>query len=309
MYDIIGDIHGYATELEQLLIKLGYCADDGYFKHKEHTAIFLGDFIDRGPEQRKVIDIVRPMVEQGSALAIMGNHEFNALAFHTSGSNGLPLRANNEKNTAQHQAFLDAYADDSDEMLSVLNWFSKLPLWLDLDGIRVVHACWHDKSMSMLESHLDANNIMGDGLLERASKKDSREYIAVEILLKGMELPLPAGISFLDKDKNPRHRVRIKWWLKSPDTFADLALPDYVASNNPKLADISAPLDTFIDHGPKPVFFGHYWFSRPPSVLCENTACLDYSVARKGGLLTAYRWQGESCLSNDNFVSVQSSAK
>ncbi len=54
----------------------------------------------------------------------------------------------------------------------------------------------------------------------------------------------------------------------------------------------------------KPVFFGHYWLeAERPTILAENVACLDYSVA-KGGFLCAYRWEGEQKLSNDHFVRV-----
>jgi len=45
--------------------------------------IFLGDFIDRGPKIREVLESVRSMVYEQAALAVMGDHELNALAFHT----------------------------------------------------------------------------------------------------------------------------------------------------------------------------------------------------------------------------------
>lgn len=55
----------------------------------------------------------------------------------------------------------------------------------------------------------------------------------------------------------------------------------------------------------KPVFVGHYWLPpKPPEILAENVACLDYSVA-KAGFLCGYRWQGEQRLSNENFVWVK----
>jgi hypothetical protein len=163
--------------------------------------------------------------------------------------------------------------------------------------------------MQALQPHLHADNSMVESLIANASTDGSPEFVAMEILLKGMEVALPAGTSFLDKDKNERNQVRTKWWLQKPATFADLALPDYVVRDNPGLAEVPAPPGTFIDHGPKPVFFGHYWFNGTPAPLADNAACLDYSVARKGGLLTAYRWQGEASLSNDHFVSVPSMAR
>ena len=79
MYDLIGDIHGHAEELAALLEMLGYRKSAGVYRHPERQAIFFGDFIDRGPRIRETLEIVRTMVEHGSALAVMGNHEWNAL--------------------------------------------------------------------------------------------------------------------------------------------------------------------------------------------------------------------------------------
>ncbi len=83
MYDLIGDIHGHANELAQLLEKLGYQKTQGIYRHPERQVIFLGDFIDRGPQIRQVLETVRPMIEEGHARAVLGNHELNALAYHT----------------------------------------------------------------------------------------------------------------------------------------------------------------------------------------------------------------------------------
>ena len=82
-YDIIGDIHGHADKLEALLRKLGYRDTAGAWRHPERQAIFVGDFVDRGPAQLRSVDIVRRMVDAGVALAVMGNHELNAIAWHT----------------------------------------------------------------------------------------------------------------------------------------------------------------------------------------------------------------------------------
>lgn len=71
-FDIIGDLHGCATELLQLLDKLGYGPDG----HPEgRTAIFVGDLTDRGPRNLDCYEIVASMVGQGHALAVAGNHD------------------------------------------------------------------------------------------------------------------------------------------------------------------------------------------------------------------------------------------
>ena len=67
-YDLIGDIHGHSAPLVELLEKLDYRVANGVFRHPTRQVIFLGDFIDRGPKQREVIEIVRPMIDDGAAL-------------------------------------------------------------------------------------------------------------------------------------------------------------------------------------------------------------------------------------------------
>ena len=74
-YDIIGDIHGQADKLEALLRTLGYRDTAGAWRHPERHAIFVGDFVDRGPAQVRSIDIARRMVDAGAALAVIGNEE------------------------------------------------------------------------------------------------------------------------------------------------------------------------------------------------------------------------------------------
>ncbi|MEV6107722.1 polynucleotide kinase-phosphatase [Streptomyces sp. NPDC051940] len=71
-FDIVGDIHGCAGELESLLAKLGYV--DGV--HPDgRTAVFVGDLVDRGPDTPGVLRRVMGMVASGSALCVPGNHE------------------------------------------------------------------------------------------------------------------------------------------------------------------------------------------------------------------------------------------
>ncbi|MFF3892780.1 polynucleotide kinase-phosphatase [Streptomyces sp. NPDC001812] len=71
-FDIIGDVHGCAAELESLLVALGYV--DGV--HSEgRTAVFVGDLVDRGPDSPGVLRRVMAMVKSGNALCVPGNHE------------------------------------------------------------------------------------------------------------------------------------------------------------------------------------------------------------------------------------------
>ncbi len=71
-FDIIGDLHGCASELEILLDRLGYGPDG----HPEgRTAFFVGDITDRGTRNLDCFEIVARMVERGHAMAVAGNHD------------------------------------------------------------------------------------------------------------------------------------------------------------------------------------------------------------------------------------------
>ncbi|MDB4913699.1 MAG: polynucleotide kinasephosphatase [Gemmatimonadetes bacterium] len=76
-FDIIGDVHGCATELDKLLNTLGYGrADGGVWRHPEaRKAIFVGDLVDRGPRIPDVLLTVMAMVDAGTAIAVPGNHD------------------------------------------------------------------------------------------------------------------------------------------------------------------------------------------------------------------------------------------
>ena len=75
-FDIIGDVHGCHTELMNLLSELGYDIDADPIAHPEgRRVVFLGDLVDRGPGVAEVLDVAMSMVDAGTALCILGNHE------------------------------------------------------------------------------------------------------------------------------------------------------------------------------------------------------------------------------------------
>lgn len=312
MYDVIGDIHGHADALRRLLVKLGYEQRDGGYWHPERKAVFVGDFVDRGPEIRGVLEIARTMVESGDALAVMGNHEFNAVAFHLQrpGSSGRFLRERTYKNIRQYRETVAQLSDE--ELVGYTRWFQTLPMWLDLGGMRVVHACWDPAAMQLVTQHREVFGGFDDRFFHLATEPREPLFRAVEVLLKGRETKLPDGVTFRDKDGNPRSNVRTKWYLDPSVTGATYR--DYTFSfRDNELANVplerlsSATIQDARPYGADepPVLFGHYWMpgDREPGPLTPNVACLDYSVA-KNGRLCAYRWSGEARLRSEGFVSV-----
>lgn len=93
-FDIIGDVHGCADELETILDELGYQVSwDGkdvrVTPPEGRRAIFVGDLVDRGPRSPDVLRIAKHMVDSGTALAVVGNHD-DKLKRHLSGRNVKP---------------------------------------------------------------------------------------------------------------------------------------------------------------------------------------------------------------------------
>lgn len=314
-YDVIGDIHGHADELRALLADMGYGERSGAWRHPDRTAVFVGDYIDRGPKQVETVELVRRMVNAGSAYAIMGNHEFNAIGWMTEDPDNPEqrLRPHSCKNLKQHKQFLGE-VENTPRHAEIINWFMTLPLWLELDGIRIVHACWHQRFMDYLSPRLAEGNRLTREVLIEASRKpaaaeresaDPSSFKAVEALCKGIEAKLPDGHKFNDKDEHERKEVRTRWWDSEARSYRQAALlPEKLLE---ALPDRPLPEHARIDFkGEKPVFFGHYWWSGEPEVLASGrAACVDYSVAR-GGKLVAYRWEGEPSLQSCNFHYLRS---
>jgi hypothetical protein len=224
--DVIGDIHGQHDKLVALFLRLGYSESKGIWRHPGRTAIFVGDLIDRGPKQMETVHLVRAMVEAGTAQCILGNHEFNAIAWVTPDPEhpGKFLRDHHKPgNREQHQAFLDV-VEGTPRQKDITDWFKTLPLWLDLPGLRVVHACWHQEAMNLLRPLLGPNQTLTDEAILLGNRKGHPVYEALEVVCKGPEVPLPAGGSFEDKGGKVRHEVRVRWWQEDLSTYRKAAI-------------------------------------------------------------------------------------
>ncbi|QEF96145.1 Bis(5'-nucleosyl)-tetraphosphatase PrpE [asymmetrical] [Stieleria maiorica] len=303
-YDIIGDIHGHADELKSLLATLGYHRHRAGYRCVDRKLVFVGDFVDRGPAIAEVIEIVRATTDAGDGFAVMGNHEYNAIAYHTAvpGRSDAWFRVHSEKNTRQHQATLDQLSPN--EMADAIAWFKRLPVALELDGIRVVHAAWRETQIDLLNHSLESLGRLGVDFLTESERKGSALNEAVEAVLKGPEIALPVGHSIVDNGGHKRNTVRIKWYEDPAGrTYRGYHFGSDDVPDVPMNAETLDGMTGYPEDAP-PVFVGHYWLTGRPAPLASNVACTDYSVA-KGGKLVAYRWDGEQVLKNENFKWVE----
>ncbi len=303
MYDFIGDVHGHADKLEELLEKLGYTMKGNAYAHPDRKAFFVGDYIDRGPKIKKTLKIVRSMVENQNAIALLGNHEYNALCFRAKNKTGGHLRKHSIKNIIQHFETLKQFQNKQEDYDDYLDWFKTLPLFYETTTFRAVHAAWDNKSIRFLRDHLFQSKLT-DELLEQSVVKDSPFYHAIDTVLKGKEIRLPKGHTFKDKDGTDQRNIRIKWWEDpAGSTYQGISI-EPLENFEDSPVDISEfkNLD-FYKADAIPVFFGHYWLKGNPMLYRGNICCLDYSIA-KHGFLAAYRFDGESVLDQAKFVFV-----
>ena len=309
-YDIIGDVHGHLTALEGLVAQMGYSNTDGVWRHPTRQAVFVGDLVDRGAHQVEVVRLAQAMVATGSAQMVIGNHEYNAVAWVTERPDrpGVFCRSHNEGHRKQHIEFLQQVGEGSALHHELLEWFCTLPLWLELslggNQLRVVHACWNQPAMDVLTPLLSPTGTLTAEAVVATSVKHSPAYDALEVVLKGPEVEL-GGPEYVDKGGTARHRARRQWWDSSATTLRTTALIPS-GSKTPAGEPFPELPDTPVDLAERyddqvPVIVGHYWCMPPMELYGPLVACVDYSVARRGPMV-AYRWDGEAELTVDHYA-------
>lgn len=309
-YDLIGDVHGCAQTLEHLLMLLGYKQRSGVWQHSSRQAIFLGDLIDRGPHIRETLHIVHSMVEAGHAHCIMGNHEYYALAWDT------PVQQNDQQHyvrehSARHARLqretMEQFAAYPQDWQDFKTWFLSLPLYIDAGRFRAVHACWDQRLINILRARF-ADARVDTRFIQQSAVRGSFAHQTFNRLLRGINLPLPYGMSLLSRDGYRRSSFRTKFWYEERQTltygdvvFQPDALPEHIAQK-PLPGQYLRQINAYGAEQPL-LFVGHYWRQGQPSLIRPNLACLDYSAVN-GGKLVAYRLGQEEQLLPSHFVWV-----
>jgi protein phosphatase len=169
-FDVIGDVHGCADELEILLDELGYGVSWGAGAHGVHVrapvgrkAVFVGDLVDRGPRTPDVLRIVMSMVASGAALCVMGNHDlkFKRWLAGRSVELGHGLAVSAEQMKSEPEAFRKV----------VYAFLTQLPDYLCLDGHRltIAHAGIEAWMIGQMSDRISAFCMFGD----RAGTRDA----------------------------------------------------------------------------------------------------------------------------------------
>lgn len=288
MFDLIGDIHGHCDQLEILLNKLGYKKKSGAYFHPERKVLFLGDYINKGPKIKAALEIVKAMTDRGSAIALMGNHEYNAIRAH--------FGVINEELDIDQTGTLLAFKDHLDEFDHYVEWFKTLPLFYENNYFRAVHACWDPAHIALLREKLS-----GQALTSVLINTGPELNRALTETLIGKELVLPGS---QEMGKGSGTRIRTRWW----EDPSEVTYKSFSVDPIDDLPDVSVDLALIKDknyygQNEKPVFFGHYGRAKFSTIIRHNVCCLDFGVAN-GGHLAAYRIHESTTLSNNHLVYV-----
>jgi serine/threonine protein phosphatase 1 len=127
-YIAIGDIHGCLQSLNELLVKL--------IDYSGYTYIFIGDYIDRGPDSYGVVERLIEFEEEQSCIFLRGNHEQMLLDAYMGRGLDLWLR-NGGKATLASYGATDDQVRFPDEHLA---FYQKTKMYYETENYFFVHA-------------------------------------------------------------------------------------------------------------------------------------------------------------------------
>jgi len=295
--DVVGDIHGEKQALDSLLNRLGY---DRHGEHRQgRRLVFVGDLVDRGPDSPAVLRLVQQLVERELAQCVVGNHELNLLRKQ-------PKHGNHwffgEPSPGDIARFGECAWLTPPEQPLVLEFLESLPLALERPDLRVVHAAWHDESVSVcrnaagsaLAAYCEHNErveaeLVAEGIRQAAMAE--QESIGAALQDPSSQVPLLPHLAHYDSQYQLRNPVRVI----SSGVERPAATPFY-ASGKWRMVE-RVPWWRDYAHG-VPVIFGHYWRWWSPDGhrrYSKGEANLFADVDRAGWLPTAGR-EGAFCL-------------
>ncbi|SDX97598.1 hypothetical protein SAMN04488238_1612 [Roseicitreum antarcticum] len=91
------------------------------------------------------------------------------------------MRAHSAKNKDQHKTFLDEFPVGHPDTTEMMDWFLTLPLFLDLGGMRMVHACWDDARMAPIMDRRQDGLLAIDDLQEIALEDGGKAPLTLEL--------------------------------------------------------------------------------------------------------------------------------
>lgn len=157
-FDIIGDVHGCYDELLSLLVALGYRIEGRSLAvaPSGRRAVFVGDFVDRGPNSPAVLRHVITMMATGQALCVPGNHDVKFARWldgrNANLSHGLDLTVDQMRHESA------SFHREAKDFLDHLPTY----LWLDGGALVISHAGITEPMIGQIDGRVRSFCIYGD---------------------------------------------------------------------------------------------------------------------------------------------------
>jgi len=251
--DVVGDVHGELDALLDLLRHLGY---DRLGSHPEgRRLIFVGDLTDRGPDNPGVVAFVQSLVESGKAQCVLGNHDLNLLLGRKKFDNSWFFG----KEFRKYGYLVPQVLANDGIRDSIKKFLGTLPLALEREDVRVVHACWHptmielaktaESAVTLFEAHrqlIEADHKSRPSLGKFDRKLDHQNRNPVKVLTSGVKrwFEKPAKLG----RKMPKLK-RVRWW----EAYSD----------------------------PQMCIFGHYCMSIGTRYRNGQAHCINFTVGKR----------------------------
>jgi hypothetical protein len=258
--DVIGDVHGEIDALVRLLQALGYDADG---RHRERRRlVFVGDLADRGPDSPAAFDLVMRFHATGRAQAVLGNHELNLLRGAVKDGNGWFFAHDHDRERGR---YVESRRATPAERERIRRFAARLPLALERDDLRVVHAAWHDDSLRRFDADLaphdygaiyrrfsaEAERVETHAQLSAAAERETAQY-GERLTDPRAEVPLLTGIGACDVHYQMSNPLRVV-----TSGLEQLATRPFFASGKWRMVDRVPWWHGYEDAAA--VVFGHYW--------------------------------------------------
>lgn len=266
--DIVGDVHGELGALEALLEVLGYRRDGSH--PDARILVFVGDLCDRGPDSPGVFRRVADLVAARRAQCVLGNHELNLLRGSPKPANGWFFEVDHDRAAGK---FLQCRPASDADRASILAFVAGMPLALEREDLRIVHAAWHEESLARLRAQLPGSSLLEiyranaaaseRWSLETGVRDEAQQEYQVwgrHLSDESIEVPLLAAIGAMDEQFQMSNPVRVP--TSGVERLAD---EPFFASGRWRMVERVPWWHDYQDD--VPVIFGHYWrWSSPAGV-------------------------------------------
>lgn len=318
---LVGDVHGELEALEALLARPELSDPD-------RTLCFVGDLVDRGPDSPGVVRRVRGLVDAGRAVAVLGNHELNLLRHEADPKGDNRWFRGQERRLPGGELLPERRVTSDDERAELLAMIDDLPVVLERDDLRLVHACWDPAAVATLrgwtrpdlvarhEAGLAAAEagLAADGTLDEA-RRIERDLWSSHPLDRLEPVPPPASAAIARREVTVQNAEPLRVVTSGRELALEPGAPCFAAGGKWRHTRREPWWRGYADE--RHVVVGHYWrgpsrpgdhrprhappdpFAGEPERGPLTTAgpgevhCIDYSVGRRFlDRLAGQPWRG-----------------